>query len=181
MEKIYLYTLCVYIGKHNIEDLLKVLNLLINSLTKTNNYDYILRTNSKTERAPTWEKIDIIKELILTNKYDYIFWMDTDSIFTNFSIKIENIINNVGSNYNFIFSGDTNIINAGHFIFKSCEWSLKELDKIWTIFPANYGMSGDNAAFSVWLSGGNGSMTHEEQKNTMKWLTKDIQIYMKNM
>ena len=25
-------------------------------------------------------------------------------------------------------------------------------------------MSGDNAAFSVWLSGGNGSMTHEEQK-----------------
>jgi hypothetical protein len=52
MEKIYLYTLCVYIGKHNIEDLLKVLNLLINSLTKTNNYDYILRTNSKTNRAP---------------------------------------------------------------------------------------------------------------------------------
>jgi hypothetical protein len=73
MEKIYLYTFCVYIGKHSIEDLLKVLNLLINSLTKTNNYDYILRTNSKTNRAPTWEKIDIIKELILTNKYDYIF------------------------------------------------------------------------------------------------------------
>jgi hypothetical protein len=136
------------------------------------NYDYILRTNSKTNRAPTWEKIDIIKELILTNKYDYIFWMDTDSIFTNFSIKIENIISNAGSNYNFIFSGDTNIINAGHFIFKSCEWSLKELDKIWTIFPANYGMSGDNAAFSCWLSGGNGSMTHEEQKKYYEMVDK---------
>ena len=30
------------------------------------NYDYILRTKSKTNRIPTWEKIDIIKELILT-------------------------------------------------------------------------------------------------------------------
>jgi hypothetical protein len=45
MEKIYLYTFCVYIGKHSKEDLLKVLNLLINSLTKTNNYELHIFTN----------------------------------------------------------------------------------------------------------------------------------------
>lgn len=127
-------------------------------------YTYILRKLPKTNRISTWEKIDLIKKIILSNEYDYIFWMDTDSIFTNFTIKIEDIINNTGENYNFIFSGDTNIINAGHFIFKSSSWSLKELEKIWNIYPAKYGMSGDNAAFSVWLAGGHGNMSHQQQK-----------------
>jgi hypothetical protein len=128
------------------------------------NYSYILRNLPKTNRIAIWEKIDLIKEVILSNKYDYIFWMDTDSIFTNFTIKIEDIINNTGEKYNFIFSGDTNIINSGHFIFKSCTWSLRELEKIWNIYPAKYGMSGDNAALSVWLAGGNGNMSHQQQK-----------------
>jgi hypothetical protein len=127
------------------------------------NYDYIIRTSQKTNRIANWEKVDLIKSTMLSNKYDYIFWMDQDSIFTNFNITLENIIKKAGQKYNFIFSGDTNIINTGHFIFKSCPWSLTELQNIWNIYPANYGMSGDNAAFSVWLGGGNGNMMHNEQ------------------
>ena len=136
------------------------------------NYSYILRKLPKTNRIATWEKIDLMKEIILSNKYDYIFWMDTDSIFTNFNIKIEDIINNTGKKYNFIFSGDTNIINAGHFIIKSCTWSLNEIKKIWNIYPAKYGMSGDNAALSVWLAGGNGNMSHEQQKKYYELVDK---------
>ena len=44
-------------------------------------YTYILRKLPKTNRISTWEKIDLIKKIILSNEYDYIFWMDTDSIF----------------------------------------------------------------------------------------------------
>ena len=45
MEKIYLFTFCVYIDKHSKEDLIKVMNLLINSLNKTNNYELHIFTN----------------------------------------------------------------------------------------------------------------------------------------
>lgn len=136
------------------------------------NYDYILRTAAKTNRSAQWEKLDLIYQTMLSNKYDYIFWTDTDSIFTNFNITLENIINKAGQKYNFIFSGDTNIINTGHFIFKSCPWSLSELKKIWNIYPANYGMLADNAAFAVWLAGGNGSMSHDEQVKYYKSVDK---------
>lgn len=143
-------------------------------------YTYILRNLPKTNREPIWEKMDLIKQTIISNKYDYIFWMDTDSIFTNFTIKIEDIINNAGGKYNFLFSGDTNIINSGHFIFKSCIWSSKELEKIWDIYPAKYGMSGDNAALSVWLAGGNSNMTYNEQKKYYEKVDKGyIDIYEK--
>ena len=41
-------------------------------------------------------------------------------------------------------------------------------------------MSGDNAAFSVWLSGGNGSMTHEEQKKYYEMVDKGyVDVYEK--
>ena len=88
--------------------------------------------------------------------------MDTDSVFLNFNIKIEELI---PENTDFIFSGDTNIINTGHFIFRNTEWSKLQLKNIYDIFPANYGMKYDNAAMAVWLGGGNGKMYHEEQNN----------------
>tara|TARA_B110000483_G_scaffold1925_1_gene2169 strand:+ start:1527 stop:2261 length:735 start_codon:yes stop_codon:yes gene_type:complete len=128
---------------------------------KKHDYTYVLRTIPKTDRVATWEKLDLILELMENTDNDVLFWMDTDSVFTNFKIKIESLLD---SNNDFYFSGDTNIINAGHFIFKNTKWSKKQLRHIWDICPANYGMGLDNAAMSVWLGGGNGNMSHEEQK-----------------
>ncbi len=127
---------------------------------KKHKYKYVLRTKAKTNRIATWEKIHLILELMNDPNNHFIFWMDTDSVFTNFDVKIEGLLN---SKNHFYFSGDTNIINAGHFIFKNSDWSKQQLKHIWDIYPASYGMSGDNAAMSVWLGGGNGKMTHEEQ------------------
>ena len=42
---LYLFTFCVDIGRHNQADLLKTLNLLINSLDKTNEYELHIFTN----------------------------------------------------------------------------------------------------------------------------------------
>jgi hypothetical protein len=104
MEKIYLYTFCVYIGKHSIEDLLKVLNLLINSLTKTNNYELHIFTNFELninnssivihnyfdKNAPiysdnwynlSFNKITIYKHLYDKYKIDFM-WIDLDTIVT---------------------------------------------------------------------------------------------------
>lgn len=141
------------------------------------NYDYILRTKAKTDRISTWDKINLIQETMDDNKYDILFWMDTDSVFTNFDIKIESLIDN---EHDFYFSSDTLLINAGHFIFKNTDWSKEQLKNIWNIYPADYGCSGDNAAMAVWLGGGNGNMSHEEQKKIYDsvdqgYYNKDIQ------
>jgi hypothetical protein len=102
MEKIYLYTFCVYIGKHSIDDLLKVLNLLINSLTKTNTYELHIFTNFELnitnsnivihnyfdKNAPiysdnwynlSFNKITIYKHLYDKYKIDFT-WIDLDTI-----------------------------------------------------------------------------------------------------
>jgi len=102
MEKIYLYTFCVYIGKHSKEDLLNVLNLLINSLTKTNNYELHIYTNFELNitnssivihnyfdnntpiYSDNWynlsfNKITIYKHLYDKYKIDFT-WIDLDTI-----------------------------------------------------------------------------------------------------
>lgn len=136
---------------------------------KKHNYKYVLRTKSKTDRIPNWEKIHLLLELMNDPNNQFLFWMDTDSVFTNFDLKIEGLLN---SKHHFYFSGDTNIINTGHFILKNSDWSKEQLKHIWDIYPADYGMGSDNAAMSVWLGGGNGKMSHEEQKITYKSVDK---------
>jgi hypothetical protein len=102
MEKIYLFTFCVYIGKHSKEDLLNVLNLLINSLTKTNNYELHIFTNfelnitnsnivihtyfdnNEAIYSDNWynlsfNKITIYKHLYDKYKIDFT-WIDLDTI-----------------------------------------------------------------------------------------------------
>ena len=102
MEKIYLFTFCVYIGKHSKEDLLNVLNLLINSLTKTNNYELHIFTNFELNitnssivihnyydnntpiYSDNWynlsfNKITIYKHLYDKYKIDFT-WIDLDTI-----------------------------------------------------------------------------------------------------
>jgi len=80
--------------KYNKKDWVKYALQNHKDYSNRHNYTYILRNLPKTNRESTWEKIDLIKQTIISNKYDYIFWMDTDSIFTNFTITIEDIINN---------------------------------------------------------------------------------------
>jgi hypothetical protein len=135
-------------------------------------YDYVLRTVPKTDRIPNWEKINLILELIDNNKYDILFWMDTDSVFTNLDIKIESLLD---IRNDFYFSGDTNIINSGHFIFRNTEWSKKQLKHIWDIYPVDHLPLNDNAAMAVWLGGGNGNMSHEIQKRIYKSVDKGYQ------
>lgn len=106
MGKIYLFTFCVYIGRHSKSDLLKVLNLLINSLDKhKNNYELQIFTNfdlnldrqniiineyfDKNENFfndkwlnLSWNKVSIYKYLFDKYKINYL-WIDLDTIVTS--------------------------------------------------------------------------------------------------
>jgi len=102
--------------------------------------------------APTWSKIS--KAIELFDKYDYVFWMDADSIFTNMEIRLEKFM---AFNKDFIFSGDTNIINAGHWLINNSNWSRRFLrDLLKYDVNAMYEKCSpleDNTAFAIKLAG----------------------------
>lgn len=115
-------------------------------------FAYELREIPQTDRTPHWEKIHLVLQLF-DEGFEFVFWMDIDSIFMNFDISIEELLPENGRD--FVFSGDTNIINSGHFIFRNTQWSRDALNTLWDIGPINVGMGrGDNACFSIWLAGG---------------------------
>ena len=113
MEKIKLFTFCVYIGKHSIADLLKVLSLLIKSLTKTNDYELHIFTNIQINsnnssivihkyfdnNAPiysniwfnlSFNKITIYKYLYDKYGIDFL-WIDLDTVVTHNLNYINNL------------------------------------------------------------------------------------------
>lgn len=118
-------------------------------------YDVVLLTkplyeNNSTDNkyrsfmnAPTWQKAFIIKHLFTDTSYQYewILYNDFDALFINCSsaMSIPHFVNLAYSNPNvinkedvsFIFTGDNMIYaNAGVFIIKNNEWSLKLLNDI---------------------------------------------------
>eukprot|EP00466_Bigelowiella_natans_P007457 jgi/Bigna1/81454/fgenesh1_pg.80_\ len=54
-------------------------------------YTYVLWDQNLSERTPHWEKLEAILEL-MEEDYDILYWTDADSIFTNFSMRIEDLL-----------------------------------------------------------------------------------------
>ena len=54
------------------------------------NYEYIF-LNENYDLPAYWIKVKIVKDLLDTNKYKGILWIDTDAVISNFDIKLENL------------------------------------------------------------------------------------------
>lgn len=80
------------------------------------NYHGILQT--QTWDYLGYDKIIFIDALLDSNQYDWILWLDNDTLFTNFNKKIEDIIDD---KYDFIICTDHSDINAGVFLVKNSE------------------------------------------------------------
>jgi len=88
-------------------------------------YDSVLQVQS----APYEEKHKylLIKSLADRKKYDYIFWCDCDTLVTNFSKNIEDVID---PNFDFVLASDCNGLNLGVFLLRVSEKGIKFLDYI---------------------------------------------------
>ncbi len=75
-----------------------------------------------------FEKIYIARDVLKENpEFEWIWWTGTDTMITNFSIKIEDRIDN---NYHFIVCSDVNGINADSLLLRNSPECLDFLDKI---------------------------------------------------
>ena len=137
---LHIYSFCVYIEKHSIEDLLKVLKLFIKSLDiNVKKYKLILYTNfieeinhnnveirkyydkTKNRYEDMWfnlnfNRINIYKDLYDEFKIDFL-WMDIDSIIT-YDISYLNDVDNI-----FLENGGNEIVEQK--IFKNSFETVK--------------------------------------------------------
>lgn len=93
-------------------------------------YDYEYKFINKCNDNVYWCKIFLVLNELLKNKYDYVVWLDSDTIIKNFDIDIGNIFNLYSSD---IFVGSDNnpkfdIINSGVFAIKNSLVGIKFLE-----------------------------------------------------
>lgn len=106
---------------------LKLHNYNIESYVKKFGYEYKYYSNC--ENNVYWCKIHIVLDALKTNKYNYVVWLDSDTVIKNFSIDIGDIFNMFGSD---IFVGSDNnkrynLINSGVFAVSNSETGINFL------------------------------------------------------
>lgn len=103
-------------------------------------YDLVVDYEAHTrERGAVWWKFDMVRRLIKKDQWDWIWWLDFDTLITNTDIKVADIIQDTLNNatnpdeLDYLFSHDCNDLNLGSFVVRSHERSLKFLDDIYAI------------------------------------------------
>jgi hypothetical protein len=152
-DVIELKKLNICVVSHFTENITNVANITIpnkEEYSKKHNYDFKYHKGRLSNRHPGWDKIVYLKEILSTNKYDYVVWIDNDAYITNPEIRFDFICNNdpdkkliiasednyrtvneLSSSLNYNELHNLRIINTGVFILKNDEWSIKFLNDVW--------------------------------------------------
>jgi len=95
-----------------------------------NDYTYIKYTDTlDASRPPSWSKILALKNNM--DDFDWILWIDADTLINNHDIRIESLID---ENYNIVMCGDTTfVLNCGVMLIKCCKENKLFLDKIYNM------------------------------------------------
>lgn len=130
------------IATHDMDELTKI--TWPNKLEYCRKHGYHGILQSQTWDYLGFDKIIFINNLLNSNEYDWILWLDNDTLFTNFNKKIEDVIDN---NFHFIMATDSNGPNAGVFLVKNSEQGrayIKHLkQKMYELKPVNKYLFGE--------------------------------------
>ena len=93
-------------------------------------YDYEYKFYNRCNDNVYWCKIFMVLDALKKNKYDYVVWLDSDTVIKNFDIDMGEIFNKFSSD---IFIGSDNnsfydITNAGVFVVKNTEIGINFLN-----------------------------------------------------
>ena len=79
-------------------------------------------------RSPAWSKIKILEHYLdemdgLFSKYDYVWWIDGDTLIMNDEIKLEERISSLTDGKDITMAKDFKLINSGVMIIRNTKWS----------------------------------------------------------
>ena len=143
------YSICIttYFDK-NFE---KIGNLSLKGMekyAKKYGFDIKLFNNITSNRPPAWNKILIVQKLLEDpKKYDFIFWIDSDTLFWRFN---EDIRQEIEENKDF-YLVKTDYLGmdlplSGAFLIRNSEWSKQFLKGVWGLKKYTYHHWWENAA-----------------------------------
>ena len=93
-------------------------------------YDFIVDYESHTELSVVYWKFDMVERVIKSGKYDWIWWLDFDTLVTNTEIKVADVIADELANISnpneidYLFTNDCNGLNLGSFVVRAHERSM---------------------------------------------------------
>ena len=93
----------------------------------------------KTDKNVYWVKIYLLRDWLITGKYDYVMWMDTDAMFVNYNIDLKYVLGLFNSDIFLSHDNDYPLtarktLNAGVFIIKNSEIGINFLNEAINIF-----------------------------------------------
>jgi mannan polymerase II complex MNN10 subunit len=118
---------------------LSSLNTINPDYARRHGYDFITDYEAHTPRGTTYWKFNMMERLIATEKWDWIWWLDFDTLITNTDIKVHDIIAETlanatdPDNIDFLTSHDCNGLNTGSFIVRGHPRSAQFLNDIYAI------------------------------------------------
>ncbi|KZM25361.1 uncharacterized protein EKO05_0000647 [Ascochyta rabiei] len=98
-------------------------------------YDFVVDYEAHNDRTVMFWKFDMAEKLIKSGKYDWLWWIDFDTLITNTATKVTDIIEDELRNatnpddIDFLLTHDCNGLNAGSFLVRGHERSLKFMHK----------------------------------------------------
>lgn len=134
-------------------EMLNIHNKNVNEYCKLHNYTYIFRSSyqNKLNLPIYWKKLQLIKDVLETKKYEYVVWMDSDTLFIDKSIPLDMILGEssiyMGKDRNTDFN-----LNAGVFCIKNNKIGLTFLRECINVYlnrekckdeKGNYALNGE--------------------------------------
>ena len=98
-------------------------------------YDFLFYSTYYNDHdlPPYWLKVQIVKDVLETDKYDFVMWIDSDACFQDFAVKIERLFAVYGLKQHFMIIGPDLLLtsfNAGVWVLKNTA-RAKEFMTIW--------------------------------------------------
>ena len=85
-----------------------------------------------------WCKLFLVQEALKSGKYDYVVWLDSDTLIIDHNIDLGDIITSFQSDFiGALDKGGCKSINAGVLIFKNSPIGIEMLDKMTKIYNSN--------------------------------------------
>ena len=76
---------------------------------------------------PAWVKIKVLVEELDKNEHNWIFWIDTDALFTNMGIQLEQFVDD---RYSLLITKDLYFMDAGVLMLKVNDWSWSYMREV---------------------------------------------------
>jgi len=103
---------------------------------KRHGYDLFVDFESSEPRGVMWHKLEMMESVINGGYHDWIWWIDFDTLITNTTIQLEDIISEALQNHpkpqhvDFLLTGDCFQLNAGSMLMRARPSTLDFLNRV---------------------------------------------------